>query len=566
MANNDLIFNAALAGAAAGAKAGRWVTSTVPASYLSDRNAALAFAAALDNLIPLDAAMNTSKAALIQSLCLAVLQSKAFTAADVTSTLPQAVVALYNELEAVLEPVSGGGGGDPLNASFWVDPGVASTGNGSATSPFLTIAEATAALAALKATEDIQGIVFLAAGDYGAEAVSWAALNDADLNRNSIVFCSWGGAATNIGDVSLTGAVGGLMSVTFIQVAIANLTMVAESCSITFDGAVCGGTLTGNIDTSLNVRNNSNLNLVSTFGSVSGSNSFIDTLDGCSAQLFGCIGAAITNGVDTLMRSCPSTSGGSWTSLEGGTFDLDDCRIADLSATGAATIRDCHFQGVINTLEVFGGATFDNCVIDNPNVDSGGADLTLNNCRFSNPTDVSAENLTVRNTFPTGFYSAGDTLTIDKSSYEAGLKGGFTITAVVGIEISDVLDGLESIGYTAAAPLVLTLMPAGHLPGMYSLGWDITVRTAAGAGSLTRTFSYSIPTSGAVTTSTVGNQLPATGLGRPTPSGTNPSAYCNVMVRSDGVNAITMTITPAGIAGAPVMDVYGCAALMAAAA
>lgn len=109
MANNNEIYNAALAGAIAAAKLGRWITNPVSSSYASDRDTAVAFANTVDAAIPADEEMNQSKAQIILSLVNAVLAYKCFGVAQVTTELAAAVAALYNELTPVLLPVSGGG-------------------------------------------------------------------------------------------------------------------------------------------------------------------------------------------------------------------------------------------------------------------------------------------------------------------------------------------------------------------------------------------------------------------------------------------------------------------------
>lgn len=113
---------------------------------------------------------------------------------------------------------------------------------------------------------------------------------------------------------------------------------------------------------------------------------------------------------------------------------------------------------------------------------------------------------------------------------------------------------VTSLGYTAAAPLTLTMLGAGHTPGMYLLNMSFLVRTAAGAGTLQRSYAYS--NSGAKTIVGFATASIAA-LGNPN------AAFTNIVIASDGVNALDVTLTPAGVAGSPVVDVYASAYLVA---
>ena len=111
------------------------------------------------------------------------------------------------------------------------------------------------------------------------------------------------------------------------------------------------------------------------------------------------------------------------------------------------------------------------------------------------------------------------------------------------------------IAYTAAAPLVMQVQPAGHTPGNYLLTLLVVVRTAAVTGTLSRSYQFSTPTFGAANIAGFG-AASITALGAVAASFTTLSAY------SDGVNAVTTTLTPAAVTGAPVMDVTAQAQLI----
>ena len=68
MANNVTYFNAAFAGALAGANE-NWNTDTVGTDYDPVINAANAFATEFDSLVPLDGAPTVAKANLIEAIC-----------------------------------------------------------------------------------------------------------------------------------------------------------------------------------------------------------------------------------------------------------------------------------------------------------------------------------------------------------------------------------------------------------------------------------------------------------------------------------------------------------------
>ena len=113
---------------------------------------------------------------------------------------------------------------------------------------------------------------------------------------------------------------------------------------------------------------------------------------------------------------------------------------------------------------------------------------------------------------------------------------------------------VRSVGYTAAAPLVLTLAPAGHAPGYYEINQVVVLRTLATGGALARVFDYSTPTVGAAQLNVGSTNL--TGFGGPIPAATF-SAY------SDGANAMTLTFNPSSVTGSPVVDITALATFIA---
>lgn len=224
MANNNLIYNAALAGATGGATDERWITSSVSDDYVVQRNAAVAFAEAVDAAVANDPDMNEGKARLMTSICTAVLNKKAFQSADVTSAIAVAIAALYNEVSPVLEAEAGGGA--PLSLTLWVDEGAAEGGNGSIANPYNDLQDAIDALDPLVTTAGHSGAIICAAGTY--DTANWTA-------TEGVTIVGLGTEATIIGQV----IVGEGTNVQLLNLTadganvLVNATLRASNCDIT---------------------------------------------------------------------------------------------------------------------------------------------------------------------------------------------------------------------------------------------------------------------------------------------------------------------------------------------
>lgn len=94
--NNNAVYNAAIAGSLSGVTA-RWNQDAVPGDYAGTVGACVAFATRLDSKIPLDGAMNQSKADLVQGLCNGVLSGRNITSAVAADydAIATALAALY---------------------------------------------------------------------------------------------------------------------------------------------------------------------------------------------------------------------------------------------------------------------------------------------------------------------------------------------------------------------------------------------------------------------------------------------------------------------------------------
>lgn len=117
--------------------------------------------------------------------------------------------------------------------------------------------------------------------------------------------------------------------------------------------------------------------------------------------------------------------------------------------------------------------------------------------------------------------------------------------------------------WSGAAPLVLTLLPAGHKPGLYSVSINAIVRTpTTTGGAITRVVAFSAPTIGAITTGNAAVTGNITGTGYAGGNSQNAQLY-PTQIMSDGSAAVVLTLTMAAFTGGPpVVDVYASATLV----
>lgn len=203
MANNPILFNAALNGATSGMVADRVVTSPAESTYFPIRDSAVTFATAVDAAI---AAGEYSQQAgnLMEGICLAVMSRRG--SAGSSTQVVTAVVALFEALESQLEP-EGGGDSSPLTNLRWVDPlttVAADSQNGSEGAPFATVLQAFNALNAIHEDPFFSvGTIVLCDGQYLSETVQMDGTAPQALNRINLV--GFGGAV-DVGTWELTHA------------------------------------------------------------------------------------------------------------------------------------------------------------------------------------------------------------------------------------------------------------------------------------------------------------------------------------------------------------------------
>lgn len=110
------------------------------------------------------------------------------------------------------------------------------------------------------------------------------------------------------------------------------------------------------------------------------------------------------------------------------------------------------------------------------------------------------------------------------------------------------------IGWNAGSNRSIVILPAGHPPGVYTVGLSLFVRTASGAGAFTGT---------TLTWGLAGGGLSSNALvpGAPTTTGAKLNAYRSLP--SSGLLPILYNLVVVGITGNPVIDVAGYAMIAA---
>lgn len=106
MAINNILFNAAVSGAAGGIQQQRWLTDVNSGNYLDLRNAIVQFATTIDGFIQAGN-YTQNDADLLSNLCNAALSNRNLTLANIGSSitgLAQSIVALFNSLQGQLQP------------------------------------------------------------------------------------------------------------------------------------------------------------------------------------------------------------------------------------------------------------------------------------------------------------------------------------------------------------------------------------------------------------------------------------------------------------------------------
>lgn len=105
------------------------------------------------------------------------------------------------------------------------------------------------------------------------------------------------------------------------------------------------------------------------------------------------------------------------------------------------------------------------------------------------------------------------------------------------------VNALGQKNWSAAAPLTLELARAGHMPGVYQFSIAIFPIVAAGAGTMTIAGNFDAPGFG------------ATSVNFAAGSAINNGFVAPRHIMSSGLGAITLTLTPSGVTGSPLIYV-----------
>jgi hypothetical protein len=144
------------------------------------------------------------------------------------------------------------------------------------------------------------------------------------------------------------------------------------------------------------------------------------------------------------------------------------------------------------------------------------------------------------------------TASVDQFTFQSAAPSSWVATN--GVFVVDAPWSAESfqIGWNAGVPstALQVLLANQHPPGLYLIYAPIIVRTIAGAGTVTRTISWSAPTIGAQSKVDAGTAISTT---------TGTKLQDVVAIVSDGSADVVVQYTPVGVAGVPAIDVYASA-------
>lgn len=105
------------------------------------------------------------------------------------------------------------------------------------------------------------------------------------------------------------------------------------------------------------------------------------------------------------------------------------------------------------------------------------------------------------------------------------------------------------VGWDGSGSQAIVLLPAGHAPGIYTIGVSAFVRTAASGGAFTgSTLSWGMVDIAGLTSIAFAPSVP-------TSTGAKLNAYRSLP--SSGLSPITWTVVGAAITGSPVIDLAG---------
>lgn len=552
MANNPILFNAALSGVFGGINTSRSLSSADAGSYANQGANALAFATLLDGEIPAGG-YSQSDADLLGALVQQVISGKGEAGLNLTSV--NALIAAFNVARASLEPVSGPTATiSPQSVQLWVDPQTTvppANQDGSIAAPFDSLTDALAAMATIKATVLQPGVIWLGNGNYLNEAWAWGEVG-ANPDQNALTLIGQGGVL-GLGVGTITGAASpeNAVLVTVVGVGVQDAShptrIGIEEIDLANDGTA----------KALQLRD-------CAIGSISCNNA-TSTVNAVNCYIFGSIEA---NGALHTFTDCNILPN------EGGSVQLG----------GPSVFVNCSTFADGDNLVIGANARFENCrTFEVPEIELGpDVILEFNNCFIAAvaitgdastdvrlidcqtdpdtaPHNITAGAIRMQNCRWLGNITALNELFISQATFSQNFEAGHTITSPATI-VTDWVSSVP-ISWDATAPQVIDVLAAGHAPGIYQLTfWGFKI-TAAVAGSIEASITYNTTGGIAVALDLLdwddmtlggGSLLPVDEKG--------PNVYNLV---SDGSDAITLTLTPLGLSGTPLVSLYTSAVLQA---
>lgn len=256
--------------------------------------------------------------------------------------------------------------------------------------------------------------------------------------------------------------------------------------------------------------------------------------DPAFGNTFGIIADAVT--VGTALTANRWSFGNT---IQSFTLDAHDCTASGaVTITNFASVSHCRFD---NSFDSAGLVAIDTAFNDNVTIDGN---ATLRVCSLG------------------GNLSVSGALDIDNETYLTAIRNGRTITAGT-LVVIDATYGFtqKQLGWnpaSAANSNVLTVVPAGHTPGLYSIAVSMIVQANA---TVLTDMNQTIVASG-ITKSTASSWTAAqftTGTLPRYAGASTDTGPCTHNVYSDGSSAITVQLLTTGATGTPSIDLYACA-------
>ena len=288
----------------------------------------------------------------------------------------------------------------------------------------------------------------------------------------------------------------------------------------------------------------------------------ISSLAGGFAQLWNC---QTTAEADFFSLICANTTFGGL--VRASAIVATDSNFDGIQAgagSAALTLTDCTAQAV-----VCGPSTFADCSIASIDCND---DCTITDTAVSGAVTVGG-NATIFTSQLSGGLTVTGNLTIDGSSYTYALQhGSVAVTGSLNVTSAPYGKAQKQLAWnpaSAANSNVLTLLPAGHAPGIYVVNSALIIQAVATAATaLSRLISFNAPGGGAQTfsQSIFGAATIWTLSTPPAFSKGNTAAYSaqstaftllGSNIVSDGSQPITLQFVSSGFTGTPSVDVYG---------